>query len=115
MCNLSNGKNSLNIQNVQKCYLILVAFLQNESIEYSLESVCVCFRVSVFLHDYSKSNMKLEYIVVYKNISDKFDIEYCRTKVKVMARHFFQLQFFSNYRNTNCQVLYLSFGTFWKL
>ena len=27
--------------------------------------------------------MKLEYIVVYKNISDKFDNEHCRTKVKV--------------------------------
>ena len=29
--------------------------------------------------------MKLEYIVVYKNISDKFDIMHCRNKVKVMA------------------------------
>ena len=27
--------------------------------------------------------MKLEYIVVYENSSDEFDIEYCRIKVKV--------------------------------
>ena len=74
--------------------IFIVAFLQNTTIEYSLESVCVCvflcFCVSVFLHDNSKSNqsknMKLEYIVVYENISDKFDIEHCRTKVKVTAR-----------------------------
>ena len=47
-------------------------------------SVCVC----VFLHDTSKSNrsrnMKLEYIEVYDNISDKFDNGYCQIKVKVM-------------------------------
>ena len=30
--------------------------------------------------------MKLEYIVLYKNISDKFDIGHCLTKVKVTAR-----------------------------
>ena len=27
--------------------------------------------------------MKLEYIVVYENSSDEFDIEHCRIKVKV--------------------------------
>ena len=27
--------------------------------------------------------MKLEYIVVYENISDEFDIEHCQIKVKV--------------------------------
>ena len=27
--------------------------------------------------------MKLEYIAVYENSSDKFDIEHCQTKVKV--------------------------------
>ena len=54
--------------------------------------VCVfpCFRVSVFLHDNSKSNrsrnMKLEYIVVYENISDKFDIGHCQTKVNFTVR-----------------------------
>ena len=44
--------------------------------------VCVCVRVCVracvCVHDNSKSNrssnMKLEYIVVYEKISDKFDI-----------------------------------------
>ena len=42
------------------------------------------------MHDNLKSNrfrnMKLEYIVVYDNISDKFDIGHCQTKVKVTAR-----------------------------
>ena len=35
--------------------------------------------------------MKFEHIVVYENISDKFDIGHCRTKVKVTVR----LQIFS--------------------
>ena len=30
--------------------------------------------------------MKLEYIVVYANISDKFDIGHCQAKVKVTAQ-----------------------------
>ena len=30
--------------------------------------------------------MNLEYIVVYENISDKFDIGHCGTKVKVTVR-----------------------------
>ena len=54
-------------------------------------SVCVCVRpclcVCVFLHDNSKRNRsrntKSEYIVVYKNSSDEFDIELHRIKVKV--------------------------------
>ena len=45
--------------------------------------------VSVFLNDNLKSNrlrnMKLKYIVVYENISDRFDIGHCQTKVKVTA------------------------------
>ena len=53
--------------------------------------VCVCVRVCVcvcvFLHDNSKRNRsrntKSEYIVVYKNSSDEFDIELHRIKVKV--------------------------------
>ena len=49
--------------------------------------VCVCLCVCVFLHDNSKRNRsrntKLEYIVVYENSSDKFDIELRRIKVKV--------------------------------
>ena len=52
-------------------------------------SVCLCVCVSVCvcvcLHDNSKRsrNTKLEYIVVYENSSDEFDIELRRTKVKV--------------------------------
>ena len=51
--------------------------------------VCVCVHVCVcvFLHDNLKSNRsrntKLEYIVVYENSSDEFDIELCRIKLKV--------------------------------
>ena len=50
-------------------------------------SVCVCVCVCVFLHDNSKGNRsrntKSEYIVVYENSSDEFDIELHRIKVKV--------------------------------
>ena len=46
-------------------------------------SVCVC----VFSHDNSKRNRskstKSEYIVVYENSSDEFNIELHRIKVKV--------------------------------
>ena len=71
--------------------MIIVAFLENVTIGYSLESlcvcVCVCLCVCVFLHDNSKrnrsSNTKSEYIVVYENSSDEFDIELRRIKVKV--------------------------------
>ena len=63
--------------------LIIVAFLENATIGYSLESLSVC----VFLHDNSKRNRsrntKSEYIVVYENSSDEFDIELHRIKVKV--------------------------------
>ena len=53
--------------------------------------VCVCIRfcvcVCVILHDNSKRNRsrntKWEYIVVYENNSDEFDIELHRIKVKV--------------------------------
>ena len=64
-------------------------FLENATIEYSLESVCVCpcLCVCVCLHDNSKGNgsrnTKLKYIVVYENSSDEFDIELRRIKVKV--------------------------------
>ena len=50
-------------------------------------SVFVCVCVCVFLHDNSKRNQsrntKSEYIVVYENSSDEFDIELHRIKVKV--------------------------------
>ena len=49
--------------------------------------MCVCVSVCGFLHDNSKRNRsrntKSEYIVVYENSSDEFDIELHRIKVKV--------------------------------
>ena len=72
-----------------KTFLVIAAFLENAAIGYSLESlcVCVCLCVCVFLHDNSKRNRsrntKLEYIIVYENSSDEFDIELRRIKVKV--------------------------------
>ena len=75
--------------------LVIVAFLENATIGYSLESLCVCVGVCVcqclcvcvFLHDNSKRNRsrntKSEYIVVYENTLDEFDIELRRIKVKV--------------------------------
>ena len=72
-------------------FIVIVAFLENATIGYSLESVCVCVCVCVrvcvcvFLHDNSKRNRsrntKSEYIVVYENSSDEFDIELHRIKV----------------------------------
>ena len=65
--------------------IIIFAFLENATIGYSLDSLCVC--VCVCLHDNSKRNRsrntKLEYIVVYENSSDDFAIELRRIKVKV--------------------------------
>ena len=73
--------------NIVKVAFIIVAFLENATIGYSLESVCVSVCVCVFLHDNSKRNRsrntKSEYIVVYENSSDEFDIELHRIKVKV--------------------------------
>ena len=54
---------------------------------YVCVCLCVCLRLCVFLHDNSKINRsrnpKSEYIVVYENSSEEFDIELCRIKVKV--------------------------------
>ena len=76
---------------------IIVAFLQNATIEYSLESLCasvcecvfvrVCFCVCVFLQITRKE------IVVNENNSDKFDIVHCGTKVKVFFLHLLQYNF----------------------
>ena len=67
--------------------LVIVAFLENATIGYSLESLCVFVCVCVFFHDNSKRNRsrntKSEYIVVYENSLDEFDIELHRIKVKV--------------------------------
>ena len=50
---------------------------------------CLCVCVCVFLHDSSKcnssKNMKFEYIVVYENNSDKFDIGHRQIKVNVIV------------------------------
>ena len=87
--------------------------MQNATIEYLSESVCVCVCVGVCvcvcasvsvhpcvcvcLDDNSKSNrsrsMKLEYIVLYENISDKFDNGYCQIKVKVTVVFLHLLQY----------------------
>ena len=49
--------------------------------------VCVCVCVCVFLHNNSERNQsrntKSQYIVVYENSSDEFDIKLHRIKVKV--------------------------------
>ena len=104
--------------------------MQNATIEYSSESVCVCvcLCVSVFLHDNSKSNqsrnMKLEHIVVYENISHKFEIGHCHTKVKVTAqlRNFSPLTTIQTVRSHNSTlvqagklILISSFDTIHKI
>ena len=69
---------------------IIVAFLENATIGYSLESLCVCVCVRVCVCVFARNskrnrsrNTKSEYIVVYENSSDEFDIELHRIKVKV--------------------------------
>ena len=68
--------------------IIIVAFLENATIGYSLESLCVCVCVCVCFCTITQKrnrsrNTKLEYLVVYEKSSDEFDIELCRIKVKV--------------------------------
>ena len=48
--------------------------------------------------------MNLEYIVVYENSSEEFDVELRHIKGKVTVVFFI-------YHSTNCQVLQLNFGT----
>ena len=85
--------------------------LSTATIEYSCPSACLCVCVSaclpsvcvcVCVHYSSKNNgsihFELEHVVVFGNSSDEIDIGHCPIK------------FFSIYHNTNCQVLYLSFG-----
>ena len=96
-------------------HIIIVAFSENATIGYSLESLCVSVSVCpcLFLHDNSKRkqsmNTKFEYIVVYENSSDEFDIEFPRIKVKVTDCR--RSKIFPIYHNTNCQVLQFNFGT----
>ena len=71
---------------------IIVAFLKNATIEYSLESVCVCPCLCAYVcmclwtiaqKRNQSRNMKLDYTAVYENSSDEFDIELRRIKVTV--------------------------------
>ena len=73
----------------------IVAFLENATVGYSIECVCVCVCVCVsmfvcvcvFLHDNSKKidlgTRNWNFLIVYENSLDKFDIELHRIKVKV--------------------------------
>ena len=70
--------------------IIIVAFLECNYRVLVRVSLCVCVCVCLcvcFLHDNSKRNRsrntKSEYIVVYENGLDEFDIELHRIKVKV--------------------------------
>ena len=73
---------------IETFIFIIVAFLEKRNYR-ALVRVCVCVRlcVCVFFHDISKRNCsrntKSEYIVVYENSLDEFDIELHRIKVKV--------------------------------
>ena len=69
---------------LKKPSLVIVAFFRKRNYRVPVRvSVCVCacvrVCVCVCLHDNSKRNksrnMKLEYIVVYQNSSDEFDID----------------------------------------
>ena len=75
--------------------------------------MCVCVCVCVFSHDSSKrnqsSNTKLEYVVVYENSSDEFEIGLRRIKVKVTVgnQRFFPftiIQIVRSYISTLVQV-----------
>ena len=84
------------------------AFFENATIEYSLESVCVCVQVCVlvcFSKRNRSRNMKLEYIVVYENSSDEFDIEHHQIKVKVTVglQKFTTIQTVRSYNSTLVQ------------
>ena len=72
--------NLYNVWNISVYYYSCVFGKRNYRV---LVRVSVC----VFLHDNSKKNRsrntKSEYIVVYENSSDEFDIELHRIKVKV--------------------------------
>ena len=88
--------------------------MENATIEYSSESLCASMFVFVFVcvcFDNSKRNRcrntKLEYAVVYENISDEFYIGLRRFKVKVTVG----VQKFPHLPQYNCKDLYFNFGT----
>ena len=78
-----------------------------------LVSVCVSVCLAVCVQDNSQNNgsIQLEHILAYENSSDEFDIGPIKVKVQSRSRSRRDLKFFSIYHNTNCQGLYLSFGT----
>ena len=117
---------------LKKPSLVIVAFLENATIGYSLESLCVCVCVCVcpcvcvFLHDNSKrnqsrnTNTKSEYTVVYENSSDEFDIELRRIKVKVNVgvqkfSPFTTIQTVRSYSSTLAQARNLILGMYLHL
>ena len=86
--------------------------------------VCVFVCVCVFLHDNSKRNRsrntKSEYIVVYENSSDEFDIEFHRIKVKVTVgvqkfSPFTTIQTVRSYSSTLVQARNLILSTYLHL
>ena len=69
--------------------------------------VCVCVCVHNNLTNIGPRYLKLKHIVEYRNSSEEFDISLSNPG----QGHGEMLKFFSFYHNTNCQVLYFSFGT----
>ena len=83
--------------------------------------VCVFVCVCVCLHDNSKRNSsrntKLEYVVVYENSSEEFDIELRRIKVKVTVgvqkfSPFTTIQTVRSYSSTLVQARNLIFSMY---
>ena len=83
MCSLKFRSNSAFV-------IVIVAFLENATIGYSLESLCVCPCVCVCVcfcmitqKEIDLGTRNKKNIIVYENSSDEFDIELHRIKVKV--------------------------------
>ena len=72
-------------------------------------SVCPC----VCVHEHSKNNgsvhLKLEHVVVFENSSDQDELDIWHCPIKVKSQCDFEI--FLHLPQSNCQVLYLSFGT----
>ena len=64
-------------------YIIIVAFLENATIGYSLESVCVCVCVCVYFCTITQKEIDLGTQNRNENSTDEFDIELHQIKVKV--------------------------------
>ena len=86
--------------------------------------MCPCLCVCVLLHDNAKRNWsrntKLEYIVIYENSSDEFDIQFRRIKVKVTVgvqkfSPFTTIQTVRSYSSTLVQVRNLILSMYLQL